>query len=35
MCEANKHELIDNQRCIEDWIVVHWAAETDQWGNKL
>ena len=22
-------------RCIEDWCVVHWAIETDQWGNKL
>lgn len=21
--------------CIEDWIVVHWAVETDQWGNKI
>lgn len=35
MCEANKHELIGDQRCIDDWITVHWAAETDQWGNKI
>jgi hypothetical protein len=20
--------------CIDDWCVVHWAQETDQWGNK-
>ena len=35
MCEANKHELISDKRCIEDWITVHWAVETDQWGNKI
>ena len=23
------------ERCIEDWVVVHWAVETDQFGNKL
>jgi hypothetical protein len=21
--------------CIDDWITVHWAMETDQFGNKL
>lgn len=26
---------ITAERCIEDWCVVHWAIETDQWGNKL
>lgn len=27
--------LEDKQTAIVDWIVVHWAIETDQWGNKL
>lgn len=27
--------LEDKQAAIVDWIVVHWAIETDQWGNKL
>lgn len=21
--------------CIQDWIVGHWAMETDEFGNKL
>lgn len=21
--------------CIDDWCIVHWATETDQFGNKL
>lgn len=35
MCEANKHDLISNERCIEDWVTVHWAMETDEFGNKI
>ena len=23
------------ERCIEDWVIVHWAVETDEFGNKL
>lgn len=26
--------LEDPKHAIDDWIVVHWAVETDQWGNK-
>ena len=26
---------ISRENCIEDWKVVHWATETDPWGNKL
>lgn len=26
---------INQGSCIEDWCVVHWAVETDQWGNKI
>jgi hypothetical protein len=25
---------LDPKRCIDDWCVVHWAVETDEWGNK-
>jgi hypothetical protein len=34
MVEANKHDLISPELCIEDWCVVHWATETDMFGNK-
>lgn len=26
---------LNPQSCIDDWRVVHWAEQTDQWGNKL
>ena len=26
---------LNPKNCIDDWCVVHWAVETDQWGNKL
>lgn len=26
---------LNELNCIDDWIVVHWAMETDQFGNKL
>ncbi len=26
---------LDIDRCIDDWCVVHWALESDQWGNPL
>lgn len=35
MKEVNKEDQISKQRCLEDWIVVNWAVETDQWGNSL
>ena len=35
MIEVNKHGLISKEACIEDWIMLHWATETDQFGNKL
>ena len=35
MIEVGKQDQISIERCIEDWIVVHWAIETDQWGNKI
>lgn len=35
MCEINKHDQITDENAIDDWIVVHWAVETDEWGYKL
>ncbi len=34
MCEANKHDEINEEACIEDWVVTHWAARTDEFGRK-
>lgn len=35
MVEANKHDLISNERCIEDWITIHWAIETNEFGDRI
>lgn len=35
MVQADKAHLMDNKTAIDDWIVVHWAQETDQWGTPL
>jgi hypothetical protein len=35
MSEANLHSEISNENCIDDWCVIHWAIETDQFGNKI
>lgn len=35
MIENYKGDLITRESCIDDWCVVHWAVETDEWGNKL
>lgn len=35
MQEVNKHNEISIMNCIDDWISVHWATETDQFGNQL
>ena len=34
MLQNSKTDL-SVERCIEDWVIVHWAVETDQFGNKL
>ena len=26
---------LDEKRCIGDWVVVHWAERTDEFGNKI
>lgn len=35
MIEAGKGDDITRERCIEDWTIVHWAWETDEFGNQL
>ena len=35
MVQADKANLIEDKTAIDDWIVVHWALETDQWGASL
>ena len=36
MVEANRPaEEMTRENCLEDWRVVHWAIETDQWGKDL
>lgn len=32
--QADRAYLLTEQNAIDDWIVVHWAIETDQWGNS-
>jgi hypothetical protein len=34
MREVGREDQISLLKCIEDWITVHLAVETDQWGNK-
>ncbi len=35
MLKAKKHPFeLSEQRCIEDWCVIHWAQQTDQFGNR-
>jgi hypothetical protein len=35
MIQANQHNNITNENFIDDWCTVHWAQQTDEWGNKL
>jgi hypothetical protein len=35
MIQAGHNNDISLERCIEDWCVVHWAVETDEFGNKI
>ena len=34
MIQAGKDD-ISREHCIDDWCVVHWAQQTDQWGTPL
>ena len=33
MVQANKHDQVGEQACIDDWVVVHWASRTDEFGR--
>lgn len=35
MIENVSNPDLSTELCLDDWKVVHWAVETDQWGNKL
>lgn len=35
MIQNNNYLDISEERCIDDWCVVHWAIETDECGNKV
>jgi hypothetical protein len=35
MCEANLHDKITNENFIDDWTVVNWAQETNQFGAPI
>lgn len=35
MFESGNSHLVSEERCIEDWITIHWAMETDEFGNKI
>lgn len=35
MVEAGKGDQITKEMCLDDWKTVHWATETDEWGNAL
>ena len=26
---------LSRENCIDDWTVVHWAMQTDEFGNKI
>jgi len=35
MIESGNSHLVSEERCIEDWITIHWGQETDEFGNKI
>lgn len=35
MIDACKWEWISRERCINDWVDVHWAVQTDEYGDIL
>lgn len=35
MIESGHGDQVSEEQCIDDWCVVHWAVETDQFGRKL
>ena len=35
MIASGHDDDISRENCIDDWCVVHWAQQTDQWGTPL
>ena len=35
MIQSGHGDQVTRERCIDDWCVVHWAQQTDKWGNPL
>lgn len=35
MIQSGHGDEVSRERCIDDWIVVHWAQQTDEFGNSL
>ena len=35
MFESGNADLVSEENCIQDWIVIHHAYETNQWGKDL
>lgn len=35
MIQSGHGDRVTREACIEDWKVVHWAMETDQFGDKV
>ena len=35
MVRAGKADEATKENCILDWTIVHWAVETDGFGNKI
>ena len=35
MIQSGHGDQVTRERCIDDWCVVHWAQQTDKWGNSL
>jgi hypothetical protein len=33
MIECGRGDQVSREACIEDWKVVHWAGEVDEWGR--
>lgn len=35
MVKAGRGDFVNERDCIEDWKVVHWAWETNKFGDKI
>lgn len=35
MHKVGKQDMISEELCIEDWVIVHWAWETDASGEPI